>query len=55
MPRRTVPLILLYLCALPLQAQDLENVQIHGFVTQGFLFSSSNNYLSMTSRSGSAQ
>jgi len=53
MPRRTVPLILLYLCALPLQAQDLESVQIHGFVTQGF--SSSNNYLSMTSRSGSAQ
>jgi hypothetical protein len=55
MPRRTVPLILLCLCALPLQAQDLENVQIHGFVTQGFLFSSSNNYLSMTSSSGSAQ
>ena len=55
MPRRSLPLILLCLWALPLQAQDLENLQIHGFVTQGFLFSSSNNYLSMTSSSGSAQ
>jgi len=34
-------------------AQDLSNIQIHGFVTQGFLYSSSNNYLSTNSSSGS--
>jgi len=55
MPRRPVPLILFFLCALGLQAQDLENIQIHGFATLGFLFSSNNNYLSMASSSGSAQ
>jgi hypothetical protein len=55
MLRRTVPLILFCFCALSLQAQDLENIQIHGFATQGFLFSSNNNYLSMNSSSGSAQ
>jgi hypothetical protein len=55
MSRRTIPLTLLCLYALSLQAQDLENIQIHGFATQGFLFSSTNNYLSMNSSSGSAQ
>jgi len=34
-------------------AQDLSNIQIHGFATQGFLYSSSNNYLSTDSSSGS--
>ena len=55
MSRRTIPLTLLAFYALSLQAQDLENIQIHGFATQGFLFSSTNNYLSMNSSSGSAQ
>jgi hypothetical protein len=36
-------------------AQDLSGIQIHGFATQGFLFSSHNNYLSMQSSSGSLQ
>jgi len=55
MPRRTVPLLLLCMCAVNLLAQDLENLQIHGFATQGFLFSSNNNYLSMKSSTGSLQ
>jgi hypothetical protein len=55
MPRRTVLLGLLWLCAARLPAQDLENIQIHGFATQGFLFSSNNNYLTMPSSSGSLQ
>jgi hypothetical protein len=37
----------------PLLAQDLSNIQIHGFATQGFLYSSNNNYLSTDSSSGS--
>ncbi|MGB2604622.1 MAG: hypothetical protein WBC78_13575 [Candidatus Sulfotelmatobacter sp.] len=37
------------------QAQDFAGVEIHGFVTQGFLFSSHNNYLTMQSSSGSSQ
>lgn len=52
---RTFILLALCLCAVPLSAQDLGNVQVHGFVTQGFLFSSSNNYLTMKSSSGSLQ
>jgi hypothetical protein len=36
-----------------LQAQSLEGIEIHGFVTQGFLFSSHNNYLTMQSSAGS--
>jgi len=39
--------------AIALTAQDLENIQIHGFATQGFLYSSHNNYLSMNSSAGS--
>lgn len=44
---------LLCLCASAMFAQDLSNIQIHGFATQGFLYSSSNNYLSTDSSSGS--
>jgi len=55
MPRRTLLLVLLGLCAAGLPAQDLENIQIHGFATQGFLFSSNNNYLTMQSTKGSLQ
>ena len=36
-------------------SQDLAGIEIHGFVTQGFLFSSHNNYLTMQSSSGSLQ
>ena len=35
--------------------QDLDNIQIHGFVTQSFLYSTHNNYLTMKSSSGSFQ
>jgi hypothetical protein len=43
------------LAAFSLAAQDLENLQFHGFATQGFLFSSHNNYLTMKSSDGSLQ
>jgi hypothetical protein len=42
-------------CTGGLYAQDLEGIVVHGFVSQGFLFSSSNNYLSMKSSDGSPQ
>jgi hypothetical protein len=48
-------LLLLCICAGRLCAQDLAGIEIHGFATQGFLFSSPNNYLSMRSSSGSRQ
>jgi hypothetical protein len=38
-----------------LHAQDLSNIQIHGFATQGFLFSTNNNYLAADTSSGSLQ
>jgi len=47
--------VVLNLYAIAAAAQDLDNVQIHGFATQGFLFSSHNNYLTMKSGSGSLQ
>jgi len=43
------------LCSSGAFGQDLESLQIHGFVTQGFLFSTHNNYLTMKSSSGSPQ
>jgi hypothetical protein len=52
-PHRLVFLSLALFLAGILHAQSLENIQIHGYVTQGFLFSSSNNYLSMKSSDGS--
>jgi hypothetical protein len=55
MLRRTILAFLFCTWALGLAAQDLENLQIHGFATQGFLFSSNNNYLTMRSSSGSLQ
>lgn len=50
-------LILASLCASTgfLFAQDLSSIQIHGFATQGLLYSSSNNYLSAETSSGSLQ
>ena len=48
--------LLVVLCLVSsLCAQDLEDIQIHGFATQGFLFTSNNNYLSMRSSQGSLQ
>jgi hypothetical protein len=55
MLRRTVLLFMTCRCAVRLVAQELENLQIHGFATQGFLFSSNNNCLTMKSSSGSLQ
>jgi hypothetical protein len=55
MPRRAILAFLFCTWALGLAAQDLQNVQIHGFATQGFLYSSANNYLTMPSSHGSLQ
>jgi len=55
MPRRKLWLLALCVCAVPVAAQDFGNLQIHGFATQGFLFSSANNYLTMPSSRGSLQ
>jgi hypothetical protein len=53
---RKLPLLLLAcLCAGSLHAQSLADVEIHGFATQGFLFSSNNNYLTMQSSAGSVK
>jgi len=54
MPRRLL-LVLACFCAATLKAQNFDNIQIHGFATQGFLFSSNNNYLTMNSSTGSMQ
>jgi hypothetical protein len=42
-------------CRENLCAQDLAGIVVHGFVSQGFMFSSNNNYLSMKSSDGSPQ
>jgi len=55
MPRKALLLTLLCLCAAGLVAQDLESLQIHGFATQGFLYSTNNNYLTMKSSDVSLQ
>ncbi len=55
MLRRAVVLALFCVFAGSLAAQDLENLQIHGFATQGFIYSSNNNFLTMESSSGSLQ
>src|ERR1017187_6914846 len=53
---RRLPLFLFVcICTGSLHAQSLADIEIHGFVTQGFLFSSHNNYLTMQSSSGSLQ
>jgi hypothetical protein len=55
MLRRLPLLLLVCVYASSLCAQDLADIDIHGFVTQGFLYSSHNNYLTMQSSSGSLQ
>lgn len=53
---RRIPLwLLICSCASGLFGQDLAGIEVHGFVSEGFLLSSNNNYLSMKSRHGSAQ
>lgn len=47
------PLLCVLACGL--SAQDLAGIEIHGFATQGFLFSSNNNYLTMKTSDGSLQ
>jgi hypothetical protein len=49
--------LLLLVCARSgtLHAQDLSGIVVHAYVSQGFLFTSSNNYLSMKSSDGSPQ
>jgi hypothetical protein len=49
--------LFLFLC-LPvsnLWAQDLSGIEIHGFATQGLIYSTHNNYLTMQTSSGSLQ
>ncbi len=53
--RRLVLLLSVCICTSSSCAQDLAGIAIHGYVTQGFLFSSHNNYLTMESSSGSLQ
>jgi hypothetical protein len=55
MLRRISLYILVCTFASAVYAQDLAGIEIHGFATQGFLFSSHNNYLSMKSSEGSLQ
>jgi hypothetical protein len=55
-PFRFAPLLLLLcLIASLTWAQDLSGIAIHGFATQGLLYSSHNNYLTTESSSGSLQ
>ena len=53
MIRRSLVGLFICLCASTMFAQEFSDIQIHGFATQGFLYSSSNNYLSSNSSSGS--
>src|SRR3954462_15535023 len=54
MSRRGIGLCFVLVCACA-AAQDMDHLQIHGFATQGFLYSSNNNYLTMKSGEGSLQ
>jgi hypothetical protein len=55
MSRRVCLFVFLCACAGSLHSQDIAGIAVHGFVSQGFLFSSNNNYLSMKSSDGSPQ
>jgi hypothetical protein len=62
MHRRMLGLTLLWVCfcpgRFPLQAQELKlfkrTVQVHGFVSEGFVYTNDNNWLTMNTSSGSA-
>src|SRR5258706_12949089 len=53
--RRILVLITLSLYAGTTVAQDLSGIQVHGFVTQGFLYSTNNNLFTMKTSEGSAR
>jgi hypothetical protein len=55
MKRLLICAMALVLGAVPAAAQSLEdlNIQIHGYATQGFLYSSANNYFTTSSTNGS--
>ena len=54
--RWRMPLLLLVcVCVGKICAQDLTGIEFHGFATQGVLYSSNNNYLTMKSSEGSAR
>jgi hypothetical protein len=55
MYRRILVLLLVCSAGVPAVAQDLSNIQIHGFVTQGLLYSSHNNYFTANTTNGSVQ
>lgn len=55
MHRRIAILFLLIACSGCLLAQDLSSIQIHGFATQGFMYSSTNNFLGANTSAGSFQ
>jgi hypothetical protein len=55
MPRRMALFLLACICTMSLRAQDFSDIHVHGFVTQGFVFSSDNNYLTMHTSAGSLQ
>jgi len=52
---RMLPCLLVCIFSAGGSAQDLAGIAIHGFATQGILYSSHNNYLTMQSSSGSLQ
>jgi hypothetical protein len=55
MNRWIVGIFAMVLGTLPMAAQSIEdlNIQIHGYATQGFVYSTQNNWNSMTSSNGS--
>lgn len=55
MRRTFLTLFTICFCAGLSLAQDIESIQIHGFVSQGFLYSSNNNLFTMRTSNGSAQ
>ncbi len=55
MHRRAFLSVFLFIFAGALSAQDFSGIQFHGFVTQGFMYSTHNNYLTMQTSSGSLQ
>ena len=50
-------LVLFFACsvAIPVFGQELSNIQIHGFASQGVLYSGYNNYLTADTSKGSLQ
>jgi len=55
MKRLTIGAMALVLAAVPAKAQSIgdQDIQIHGFATQGYVVSNHNNYLAMDTRHGS--